>query len=57
MKQLIEYRERLLNHFHEAAWEFRAACEAVSDPFARVEDGWSLHQIASHTRDVQRLDY
>jgi hypothetical protein len=57
MKELIEYREKLINRFHEAAWEFRAACEAVSDPFAKIEDGWTLHQIASHTRDVQKLIY
>jgi hypothetical protein len=56
MKELSEYRERLLNRFHEAAWEFRAACEAAGDPFAR-DGGWSLHQIVSHTRDVQRLVY
>ena len=57
MKELIEYREKLINRFHEAAWEFRAACEAVSDPFTKIEDGWTLHQIASHTRDVQKLIY
>ncbi len=57
MKELIEYREKLINRFHEAAWEFRAACEAVSDPFAKIEDGWTLHQIALHTRDVQKLIY
>jgi len=57
MKELMEYRERLLKHFHEAAWEFRAACEAVVDPFAGDGSGWNLHQMVSHTRDVQRLVY
>ena len=57
MKELMEYREKLINRFHEAAQEFRAACEAAGDPFAKVEGEWTLHQIVSHTRDVQRLVY
>ncbi|CAG0995045.1 hypothetical protein ANAEL_02534 [Anaerolineales bacterium] len=57
MKELTEYREKLVNRFHEAAWEFRAACDAAGDPSAKIEGEWTLHQIASHTRDVQKLVY
>ena len=57
MKELLEYRQKLIARLAEAAREFCAACEAVSDPFAKIEGGWTLHQIASHTRDVQKLIY
>lgn len=57
MKELLEYRARLLKRLAEAAAEFREACLAVSDPFAPLGDGWNVHQIAAHTRDVQRLVY
>ena len=57
MKELLEYREKMVKRFGEAAQEFRAACEVVSDPFAKIEGVWTLHQIASHTRDVEKLVY
>ncbi|MBI5952638.1 MAG: DinB family protein [Chloroflexi bacterium] len=57
MKELIDYREKLVKRFREVALEFRAACEAVGDPSSKVEGEWTLHQIASHTRDVQKLVY
>ena len=57
MKELLEYRVKMVARFGEAAREFRAACEAVNDPFEKVEGGWTLHQIASHTRDVENLVY
>lgn len=57
MKELMEYREKLVGRLQEAAREFRAACESVGDPFAAMGDEWNLHQIASHTRDVQKLVY
>ncbi len=57
MKELVEYREKLLERFGAAAREFCAACKEVNDPFMQVEEGWNLHQIASHTRDVQNLVY
>ncbi|MDO9301843.1 MAG: DinB family protein [Anaerolineales bacterium] len=57
MKELLEYRVKLVVRLGEAAQEFRAACEAVNDPFAKVEGEWTLHQIASHTRDVEKLVY
>lgn len=57
MKELLVYREKMITRFGEAAREFGAACESFSDPFAKIEGGWNLHQIASHTRDVEKLVY
>ena len=57
MKELSEYRMKLLERLRETAKEFRAACLAVKDPFAQLGDGWSVHQIAVHTRDVEKLVY
>ena len=36
---------------------FVLACEAVNDPFEKVEGEWTLHQIASHIRDTEKLVY
>jgi len=57
MKELLEYRVKLIARLGKAAQEFRAVCEAVNDPFAKVEGEWTLHQIASHARDVEKLVY
>ena len=57
MKELLEYRVKMIVRLDEAAREFRIACEAVSDPLAKVEGGWTLHQIASHIRDTEKLVY
>ena len=57
MKELLEYRVKLIVRLDEAAHEFRAACEAISDPFVKVEGEWTLHQIASHLRDTEKLVY
>ena len=37
MKELIEYREKLIARIEEAAQEFCAACESFSDPFTKVD--------------------
>jgi DinB superfamily len=57
MKELLEYRVKLIDRLREAAQEFCLACEAIADPFTKVEGEWTLHQIASHTRDVEKLVY
>lgn len=58
MKELAEYRANLMNRLEEAADEFRAACLKVDDPHARLNaDGWTVHQIAAHTRDVDERVY
>ncbi len=57
MKELLEYRVKLIERLMEASQEFRVACEAITNPFTKVEGEWTLHQIASHTRDVSKLVY
>lgn len=58
MKELDEYRERLVHRLLEAANEFRAACLAVNDPGKPIEKGgWNVHQLAAHTRDVDKMAY
>jgi hypothetical protein len=57
MKELLEYRMKLIARLGDAAREFCAACEAVSHPFEKIEGEWNLHQIAWHTRDVEKLVY
>ena len=57
MKELTEYRTKLIERLVSAAGEFREACLAAPDPFAPLGDGWNVHQIATHTRDVNALVY
>ena len=58
MKELKEYRTQLINKLTATAKDFQAACLAVKDPFAPLdEDGWNVHQVAAHTRDVDKLVY
>lgn len=57
MKELLEYREELIARLAAATNEFCEACEAVPDPFAQVEGGWNTHQLAAHTRDVDKMVY
>lgn len=58
MKELKEYRTLLINKLVTTAKDFQAACLAVKDPFALLEEGsWNVHQVAAHTRDVDKLVY
>lgn len=58
MKELTEYRIRLIDRLAEAVHRFREACLAVNEPFAPLEaGGWTTHQVAVHTRDVDKLVY
>jgi len=58
MKELKEYRTQLVNRLVDAANQFRELCVAVKDPHAPVEaGGWNVHQVAVHTRDVDKLVY
>jgi hypothetical protein len=58
MRELREYRTALIGRLVDMAQEFRVACLAARDAFAPLEPGgWSIHQIAVHTRDVDRLVY
>lgn len=56
MKELIEYRRKLIDRLAEAAQQFRSACE-TGTPEMHVEGDWTLHQIAAHVRDVDRSVY
>lgn len=57
MKELLEYRVKLIARLKEATQEFRIACEAVNDPHAKLAGEWTLHQLAAHTRDVDKFIY
>ncbi len=58
MKELIEYRMSMMDRLAAAAREFRTECLAVKDPFQPLEaGGWNVLEIATHTRDVDRLVY
>ncbi len=58
MKELIDYRTQLIGKLVERAKDFHAACLAVTDPFAPLEEGgWNAHQVAAHTRDVDKMVY
>ena len=58
MKELAEYRTRLIDKLIASANEFREACMAAHDPFKPLEEGgWNIHQIAAHTRDTDKMVY
>jgi len=58
MKQLDEYRSLLIERLKSAVDEFRTACLAVNDPLQPVDEGgWNTHQLAAHTRDVDKVVY
>ena len=58
MIELTDYRKKLLDRLSETAKEFQAACLAVKDPFAPIEEGrWNVHQVAVHIRDVDKAVY
>lgn len=58
MNRLLDYRSKLINRLEAATDEFRAACLGVGDPFKAVDaGGWNTHQLAAHTRDVDKVVY
>ena len=58
MKELLAYRAKLIARMVETAHEFRHECLAVPDVTMPLEaGGWTVHQIAAHTRDVHELVY
>jgi len=58
MKELSEYRMKLMERLADAANAFRTECLALKDPYAPLEEGgWNAHQVAVHTRDVDKLVY
>ena len=58
MKQLLEYRSKLIDRLESVTDEFHKACLTFGDPFKAIgEGGWNVHQLAVHTRDVDKLVY
>jgi hypothetical protein len=57
MKELFEYREKLIARLGEAAEEFCETCKSFKNPFEKVEGDWTVHQLAAHTRDVEKFIY
>lgn len=58
MKEISAYRTQLISKLMASGREFREACQAVQDPFVPLEEnGWNVHQIAAHVRDVDQLVY
>src|SRR6266508_5646902 len=58
MKELEENRLSLIQRLEEAANAFRMEALVVKDPYTPLDkDGWNVHQIAVHTRDVDKLVY
>ena len=56
VRELTDYRNKLIERLGTAVKEFQAACLAVKDPYAPIEEGgWSVHQAAVHARDVDKL--
>jgi hypothetical protein len=58
MRELAEYRVKLMQKLEETANAFREECLKTQDPYAPLHSkGWNVHQIAVHTRDVDELVY
>ena len=58
MKELTEYRKKLVDRLEAAVQEFQKVALAVKEPFAAIEEGgWNVHQVAVHARDIDRLVY
>lgn len=57
---VVDYRARLLEQLLKSADAFCAACrdDAMEDLHKPVdENGWSIHQLAQHVRDVDAHSY
>jgi hypothetical protein len=58
MKELLAYRQSLIERLVSATHEFCSACLAVNDAFLPLAEGeWNVHQVAVHVRDVDKLVY
>ena len=57
-KSVVEYRTRLLEKLLKSSDAFCAACRSVKDPRKPVDaNGWNVHQLAAHVRDVEAQSY
>lgn len=57
MKELMEYREKLLSRLSAATEEFCEACRSFADPFVIIDGEWTVHQIAFHVGGIHREVY
>ncbi|MEN9562969.1 MAG: DinB superfamily [Chloroflexota bacterium] len=57
MKELMEYREKLLARLSAAEEEFCEACRSFANPFASVDGEWTVHQVAFHVGGIHREVY
>ena len=58
MKELLEYRAKLIDHLETVTEEFCQVCLAVASAFTAVDEGgWNAHQLAAHARDVYKIVY
>ena len=57
MKELLQYRSELIERVDQVAHNFRNQCLVVEDAFTSIDGGWNVHQIAVHTRDVDKFVY
>ncbi|MCZ2126803.1 MAG: hypothetical protein LC099_03400 [Anaerolineales bacterium] len=57
MKELTEYREKLLARLRGAAAELRDECAAVENPFAPLTGEWTAHRVAFFLRGMLRDVY
>jgi hypothetical protein len=53
MKELMEYREKLIARLSEATKEFCEACKVLGE-FATIADGQTVHRIAFLVRDINQ---
>ncbi|GAB4544598.1 MAG: hypothetical protein Fur002_17950 [Anaerolineales bacterium] len=56
MKELMEYRQKLLARLDSSATAFVAACRARGAS-AGTDGAWTIRQLAAHTRDVELFVY
>ena len=58
MEELIEYRKQMISRFAEAHEKINQAMSRFPDPNEPLEEeGWNIHQIIAHLRDVNREVY
>lgn len=53
MKELMEYREKLIARLSEATKEFCETCESLGES-KKIADGQTVHQIAFLVRDINQ---
>ncbi len=58
MKELLEYRQKMIERLKQATEEFCLICGQVQDAYAPLSTGeWNVHQIASHVTHVHSEVY